>query len=97
MKAKEVILFDELFGTELESRMRKLQEEFNEVVEAFNEYKEFPCYLMKSKLIDEFADLYAVLIHSASLLGQTPEQLSLNSFEKVVKRINNPNYKRGKS
>jgi len=91
---KDQILFDELYGTNLGSRIDKLQEECQSVVDAYDNYTDFPSPKLKSELVDELADLYAVLIHTASILDHIPEQLSLIAFEKSVKRINNPKFKR---
>ena len=92
---KEVILakFNEKFGTSVDLRMRKLEEEFNELKEA-HESDPFKNDGNQSDFIDELADLNAVLFHIAGILGLTQEQLLVMAFDKVVGREKDPNYKR---
>lgn len=92
---KEVILskFNEKFGISVDLRMRKLEEEFNELKEA-HEADPFKSNGDISDFIDELADLNAVLFHIAGILGLTQDQLLEMAYDKVVGREKDPNYKR---
>lgn len=92
---KEVILakFNEKFGISVDLRMRKLEEEFNELKEA-HEADPFKSDGDMSDFIDELADLNAVLFHIAGILGLTQDQLLEMAYDKVVGREKDPNYKR---
>jgi len=86
-------LFNEKFGTSVDLRMRKLEEEFNELKEA-HESDPFKNDGNQSDFIDELADLNAVLFHIAGILGLTQEELLSMAVDKVVGREKDPNYKR---
>lgn len=89
MNKEEILaLFNEKFGTSVDLRMRKLEEEFNELKEAFKNDGNL------SDFIDELADLNAVLFHIAGILGLSQEQLLSMAADKVVGREKDPNYKR---
>lgn len=92
---KEVILakFNEKFGISVDLRMRKLEEEFNELKEA-HEADPFKNDGNLSDFIDELADLNAVLFHITGILGLTQDQLLEMAYDKVVGREKDPNYKR---
>jgi NTP pyrophosphatase (non-canonical NTP hydrolase) len=92
---KEEILakFNEKFGTSVDLRMRKLEEEFNELKEA-HEADPFKNDGNLSDFIDELADLNAVLFHIAGILGMTQDELLSMAADKVVGREKDPNYKR---
>lgn len=92
---KEEILekFNEKFGTSVDLRMRKLEEEFNELKEA-HEADPFKSDGDMSDFIDELADLNAVLFHIAGILGLTQDQLLEMAYDKVIGREKDPNYKR---
>ena len=92
---KEEILakFNEKFGTSIDLRMRKLEEEFNELKEA-HEADPFKNDGNLSDFIDELADLNAVLFHTAGILGVTQDQLLEMAYDKVIGREKDPNYKR---
>lgn len=86
-------LFNEKFGTSVDLRMRKLEEEFCELKEA-HESAPFKNDGNQSDFIDELADLNAVLFHIAGILGLTQEELLSMAVDKVVGREKDPNYKR---
>lgn len=63
-------LFNELFGTNIASRCRKMEEEFNEYKEAVKHaMPTFDDPGRMNAVIDELADLNAVVFHSAAILG----------------------------
>lgn len=86
-------LFNSKFGTSVDLRMRKLEEEFCELKEA-HESDPFKNDGNLSDFIDELAGLNAVLFHIAGILGLTQEQLLSMAVDKVVGREKDPNYKR---
>lgn len=88
-------LFNELFGTNIASRCRKIEEEFNEykeVVRAAMPTFDDPAQM--NAVIDELADLNAVVFHSAAILGITQRELLEMAYDKVKGRQTDPNYKR---
>ena len=94
MTNKEILeLFNSKFGISVDLRMRKLEEEFNELKEA-HEADTFKNGGNLSDFIDELADLNAVLFHIAGILGLTQEELLSMAVDKVVGREKDPNYKR---
>lgn len=94
MNKEEILaLFNEKFGTSVDLRMRKLEEEFNELKEA-HEADPFKNDGNLSDFIDELADLNAVLFHIAGILGLTQDELLSMAADKVKGREKDPNYKR---
>jgi NTP pyrophosphatase (non-canonical NTP hydrolase) len=94
MTNKEILeLFNSKFGTSVDLRMRKLEEEFNELKEA-HEADPFKNDDNLSDFIDELADLNAVLFHISGILGLSQGQLLSMAVDKVVGREKDPNYKR---
>jgi predicted house-cleaning noncanonical NTP pyrophosphatase (MazG superfamily) len=90
-----MLLFNELFGTNIASRCRKMEEEFNEykeVVRAAMPTFDDPAQM--NAVIDELADLNAVVFHSATILGATQRDLLEMAYDKVKGRQTDPNYKR---
>ena len=94
MNKEEILaMFNEKFGTSIDLRMRKLEEEFNELKEA-HEADLFKNDGNLSDFIDELADLNAVVFHIAGILGLTQDELLSMAADKVVGRMKDPNYKR---
>lgn len=88
-------LFNELFGTNIASRCRKMEEEFNEYKAAVKHaMPEFDDPGRMNAVIDELADLNAVVFHSAALLGIPQRDLLEMAYDKVKGRQTDPNYKR---
>lgn len=94
-------LFDQKFGNNLFSRMRKLKEEYNELMDAFSEYHNFVTHddaenQIKAlhHVVDELSDLNAVAFHVATILEQDNKTLLLMALDKVKGRETDPNYKR---
>lgn len=88
-------LFNELFGTNIASRCRKMEEEFNEYKEAVKHaMPTFDDPGRMNAVIDELADLNAVVFHSAAILGIPQRDLLEMAYDKVKGRQTAPNYKR---
>lgn len=88
-------LFNELFGTNIASRCRKMEEEFNEYKAAVKHaLPEFDDPGRMNAVIDELADLNAVVFHSAVILGISQRDLLEMAYDKVKGRQTDPNYKR---
>ena len=88
MDKKELLeYFNKKFDTRISRRMKKLTEEFNELVEAVNSGK-------REDIIDELADVNGVLFHIAGILGYTQDELLEMCADKVTGREKDPNYKR---
>lgn len=101
----EKILFEKmnkLFGKNIEKRLGKLAEEYNELFEAFERY------LSREKtqreineinpgthdIIDELADVNVVLFHIAALLGYSQKELQEMAYTKIAGREKNPEFMR---
>ena len=94
MNIEEILkLFNERFGTSVNLRMRKLEEEFNELKEAHAK-DPFMNDENLNDFVDELADLNAVLFHIAGILGLTQDELLSMAADKVIGRMKDPNYKR---
>lgn len=88
-------LFNELFGTNIASRCRKMEEEFNEYKAAVKHaLPEFDDPGRMNAVIDELADLNALVFHSAVILGISQRDLLEMAYDKVKGRQTDPNYKR---
>ncbi|MBN2786939.1 MAG: hypothetical protein JXQ69_01325 [Paludibacteraceae bacterium] len=84
-------LFTEKYGKDLFARFDKLDEEYNELREALEDYKN---HLPGSRehLIDELSDVSAVKTHICGLLGVSNDKLLTNAIIKVKIREVNPYY-----
>ena len=91
-------LFDQKFGDNLFTRVKKLKEEYNEFMDAFNKFVALDENINADEaiehLIDETADLNAVLFHIGTIFGQDNKTLLLMALDKVKGREADPNYKR---
>lgn len=93
---------NKLFGKNIEKRLGKLAEEYNELFEAFERY------LSREKtqreineinpgthdIIDELADVNVVLFHIAALLGYSQKELQEMAYTKIAGREKNPDFMR---
>lgn len=93
---------NKLFGKNIEKRLGKLAEEYNELFEAFERY------LSREKtqreineinpgthdIIDELADVNVVLFHIAALLGYSQKELQEMAYTKITGREKNPEFMR---
>lgn len=93
---------NKLFGRNIEKRLGKLAEEYNELFEAFEKY------LSREKtqreineinpgthdIIDELADVNVVLFHIAALLGYSQKELQEMAYTKIAGREKNPEFMR---
>lgn len=86
-----VQLFTAKYGNELTSRFRKLQEEFNELTDAYSRYLDHKDSL--EHFLDEIKDCEAVLAHiRRTLSSQTHEESMLYTIIKLKVREHNSNY-----
>ena len=102
MKSIETIAdnhFSAKHGRELSSRFRKLNDEMNELNEAFEIYQGATDPADRNKkaihLIDELGDVQTVLSHITSIMGATHEELLINSIVKSKVREVIPGYMKG--
>lgn len=88
--------FDMLFGRNLDLRLRKLTEEYNELISAAENYRKNGTLTDKDKenIVDELADVNAVIFHIASLFGLSQTELLAMAVDKIEGRLHNPDYKR---
>lgn len=88
--------FDMLFTRNLDLRLRKLTEEYNELIASAENYRNTGTLTDtdKENIVDELADVNAVLFHIASLFGLSQRELLDMAVDKIKGRLSNPNYKR---
>lgn len=86
-------LLSSRFGKDLYSRFDKLDEEYNELKEAFSDYKQHK-EGSRERVLDELSDLQAVLSHVAHCMQTNTEELLMNAVIKVSIREHNPQYKK---
>lgn len=87
--------FNELFGVDIDSRNRKLTEEYGEYMEAANAFIRNPDdRALFDAMVDELGDLSAVVFHIAGIVGKTPYKLLQSAYDKVIGRQTDPMYKR---
>lgn len=87
--------FNRLFGTDIDSRNRKLTEEYGEYMEAANAFIRNPDdRALFDAMVDELGDLNAVVFHIAGIVGKTPYELLQSAYDKVIGRQTDPMYKR---
>lgn len=96
MKLEKQLLeiLDSNYGRDMQSRFEKLEEEYNELKEAYENYKKDMSDQNKAKVIDELADVNAIVTHITSILGQSLASLLENCKDKVIGRLINNNYRR---
>lgn len=87
--------FNRLFGTDIDSRNRKLTEEYGEYMEAANAFIRNPDdRALFDAMVDELGDLNAVVFHIAGIVGKTPYELLQSAYDKVIGRQTDPMYRR---
>lgn len=92
IEKEAVAMFNEDFGMDLRTRLKKLAEEAGELRQAIVGYYSGMNGIWAIK--DEMSDVLAVMTHVSSLLNTNPRNLFLESVDKITKRKENPNYKR---
>lgn len=93
---------NKLFGKNIEKRLGKLAEEYNELFEAFERYLSREKTQREIKeinpgthdIIDELADVNVVLFHIAALLGYSQKELQEMAYTKIAGREKNPEFMR---
>lgn len=95
---------NKLFGKNIEKRLGKLAEEYNELFEAFEKYfsrektqserNEIGINPGTHDIIDELADVNAVLFHIAAMLGYSQKELQEMAYTKIAGREKNPEFMR---
>lgn len=93
---KLISLCDELYGTDLRARLEKLSEEYGELCEAARPFilGDSMDRMIQERMLDEMADLLAVLLHTASILGATGRDLVASALDKIEGRMTDPEYRR---
>lgn len=94
----EKILFEkmtDLLGRDLQRRFLKFTEEYRELLDAAGSILlDGVMPKDKANIIDELADVNAVLFHIAALLGYSQKKLLEMAYTKIIGRENNPNFMR---
>ena len=86
-------LFNSKFGTRLDTRFDKLKEEFDELIQAQEDYFNHKGSI--DKLLDELSDMEAVLLHIRSIISdKSHEESIMEAILKVKIREHNKNYKK---
>lgn len=89
-------MFNAKYGTDLEPRLGKLDEEITELKEAISNYFDQLDYgdTDTSDITDEIGDVLAVITHVCIILGTDPKTLFMEAVEKQRRRKTDPDYKR---
>lgn len=82
------------YGVQLAARFAKLDEEYNELREAWAAYLADPTVARHCEMVDELADVNILVYHIAGLLSYTQRDLLALAEEKIRRREKEPNYKR---
>lgn len=88
-----VNLFDKMFDRDLDSRMKALSNEYNELLESFETFKKEPCYLHSEKFSNELADVQSIITHITDILGSSMEKQLLYTNSKLLSRIEISKYR----
>lgn len=97
LNAKMLDKMNELYGTDIRARFSKLTEEYNELLVAADNMlvnNIMPDNDEKEEIIDELADMTAVLFHISGLMGYPQNELLKMAFNKIMRRQKDPNYMR---
>lgn len=89
-----VEMFSNSFGTDLSKRLKKMEEESKELIQAILEYESGLNGIEAVK--DEMSDVLAVITHVSGLLNTNTRNLFLQAVDKIEKRKEDPNYKRNR-
>lgn len=94
---KIIKLFNSKFTRNIKDRIIKLEEEFNEFKEVYDEF-EGTSFDEKGNIYlhlqDEAADVYAVVLDLINIVGLNHDTAIEMIFDKITKRDINPNYKK---
>lgn len=85
---------DELYGKLPSERVKKLQEEVNELADAIKAFDEAPCLARAEIVYDELADVAVVLHHLLHITQEPLEHLLAHAEKKIRGRETDPNYMR---
>ena len=94
-EAKLCDLFNKEFGTHKIERFKKLEEEFAELRESFEEHNSKPSPKTLEHLKDELNDVRALVIQLSGLYDLYQQESIDMTVDKVKGRKIDPNYKRG--
>lgn len=89
-------LFKEEYGDNLEAKIIKLEEEYNEFMTASDDYMINGVLYdtIKEDMLDELSDVYCVVYQLAKILGSDEKELLRMAYDKAEKRKTDSNYKR---
>lgn len=97
-KQKILEMLNEKYGTNLNLRLEKLSEEYNELVETVEEVPGTltleHCVSFIRDFVDELSDVNVIIFHMAGILGLSQDELLAMAVDKIKGREINPNYKR---
>ena len=97
-KQKILEMLNEKYGTNLNLRLEKLSEEYNELVETVEEVPGTLtlelCVSFIRDFVDELSDVNVIIFHMAGILGLSQDELLAMAVDKIKGREINPNYMR---
>ena len=93
-EAKLCDLFNDTYGKQKIERFKKLEEEFAELKEAFEEHNSKPTPKTLEHLKDEFSDVRAVLTQLSGLYDLYQQESIDMAIDKAYGRKKDPKYKR---
>lgn len=88
-----VNLFDKMFGRDVDSRMKALKNEIEELIEAYENLKNIPCPQNKEELKKELSDVQSVITHLTDIFDSSHEEQLLYTNKKLLSRIEISHYR----
>ena len=93
-EARAIDLLNDIYGTNLGFRLKKLEEEQKELYDAINCYLEEPTQKNAEKVKDELADCEVIKTQIGSFFEVYQKELLDIAIDKIKQRQIDPNYKR---
>lgn len=97
-REKILAMLDDKYGTDLSMRLKKLDEEYNELVETVEEVPGTltleHCVSFIRDFVDELSDVNILIFHIAGIMGVSQDELLSMAVDKIKGREKDPNYKR---
>jgi len=88
-----VNLFDKMFDRDIDTRIKALKNEFNELIQSYELYKNEPCPMFLNDFKNELADVQSIITHLTSILDSSIEEQLLYTNSKLLSRIEISKYR----
>lgn len=88
-----VNLFDKMFGRDIDTRIKALKSEFDELIKAYELFEKEKCPKNLYEFKTELADVQTVITHLTNILGSSLEEQLLYTNNKLLSRIEISKYR----